>query len=59
FGADYESYAARVPLFLPKIGGMATDAFKFGWDGYRKNREYEAALGFVVISLILILKIVL
>ena len=59
FGAEYEEYAARTPLFLPKIGGMAAGAFTFCWERYRKNREYEAALGFVVISLILILKIVL
>ncbi|MGH9430170.1 MAG: methyltransferase family protein [Terriglobia bacterium] len=59
FGAEYENYVARTPLFLPKIGGMTAGAFKFSWEGYRKNREYEAALGFVIISLILIVKIVL
>ncbi len=59
FGAEYEDYSARVPLFLPQVTGIAPGALKFDWEGYRRNREYEAALGFMVISLILLLKIVL
>ncbi|HUY14677.1 MAG TPA: isoprenylcysteine carboxylmethyltransferase family protein [Terriglobia bacterium] len=59
FGKEFEDYSARVPLFLPRIGSVKSGTFRFDWTGYRKNREYEAALGFAVISLILILKIVL
>jgi protein-S-isoprenylcysteine O-methyltransferase Ste14 len=59
FGAEFEDYAARVPLFLPRAGPLGRETLKFSWEGYRKNREYEAALGFGVTSLILILKIIL
>ena len=58
FGKEFEDYSARVPLFVPRIGAVKHGTFRFDGTGYRKNREYEAALGFAVISLILILKIV-
>lgn len=59
FGIEFEDYSAWVPLFLPRMPRAVWGTLKFDWEGYRKNREYEAALGFVVISLILILKIFL
>jgi len=53
FDGGYERYARSVPLFVPtlrrraqhELGGSAGE--KFQWKRYRKNREYEAALGYV------------
>jgi protein-S-isoprenylcysteine O-methyltransferase Ste14 len=59
FGLEYENYATRTPFFVPTLNGITRAAFKFDLEGYRRNHEYEAALGFTVISLILILKILL
>ena len=44
---EFESYAARVPLFWPRIlrRGEAGGA-RFSWALYRRNREYRAAFGF-------------
>jgi protein-S-isoprenylcysteine O-methyltransferase Ste14 len=50
FGAAFDEYAARVPLFFPrftKSGSPATspDSAAFSWAQYRKNREYNALVG--------------
>jgi hypothetical protein len=50
-GAAFDTYAARVPLFFPRVvvenaeaqGGSAA----FSWARYKKNHEYEAAVGFL------------
>ncbi len=51
YGATFDDYAARVPLFWPRwtsttkssiAGGTA-----FSWAVYRRNREYQALLGFL------------
>ena len=55
FGADYESYAARVPLFFPRVFpsakmpplAEAEAGHEFSWQLYRRNREYRALLGTV------------
>lgn len=46
FGAAFDEYAKRVPLFFPSIaaktfGNTAT----FSWPQYLRNREYKAAIG--------------
>lgn len=56
FGAAYDEYCARVPLFLPRIGrapaGTATVAgsepASFSWAQYRRNREYQALIGTIL-----------
>jgi protein-S-isoprenylcysteine O-methyltransferase Ste14 len=45
YGPVFEEYAARVPLFLPRLGGGAGAAEGFSWEQYWRNREYQAALG--------------
>jgi len=51
FGDQYRHYAARVPLFLPRLtpyrapGEDAPGAFSL--ERYRGNKEYEALLGAV------------
>ena len=72
FGAAYDGYSARVPRLLPgrprpdspvptgsrEVLGQAGVASRqrFRWTRYRKNREYEAALGFAATLVFLILK---
>ncbi len=59
FGEAYEHYAAQVPIFLPRGRSRraGSSSEKFRWERYRKNREYEAALGFVVGMVFLVLKL--
>ncbi|MBI1737920.1 MAG: DUF1295 domain-containing protein [Acidobacteria bacterium] len=45
YGPVFEEYAARVPLFLPRLGGGAALAEEFSREQYWRNREYQAALG--------------
>ncbi len=62
FAGLYDQYAASVPLFLPRLSAWhdaSTEAMRFRWDQYRKNREYEAALGYAAGIILLALKIVL
>ena len=43
----YRAYAARVPLLLPRWPeGLGPDGFSFAL--YKKNREYQALLGWLV-----------
>jgi hypothetical protein len=52
FGALFENYAQKVPLFLPNflnVGHLSEpglgSANQFSWPQYRRNREYRALLG--------------
>jgi len=51
FDGEFDAYAARVPLFFPKLfaGGHTAAAHAsdeaFSWAQYRRNREYRACLG--------------
>jgi len=53
YGQLFEEYAARVPLFFPRITAGTGDSLqasavaraKFSWGQYRKNREYQALIG--------------
>ncbi len=60
FGEAYERYAQDVPLFFPvfrnrRAGRVSGE--KFRWQQYRRNHEYEAALGYAAAMAFLILKI--
>jgi protein-S-isoprenylcysteine O-methyltransferase Ste14 len=57
-GATFQAYAAAVPLFLPrlpaaKIPGAA--AGKFSFAQYKKNHEYRAALGYLLLLIALLI----
>jgi hypothetical protein len=57
-GAAFEEYAKAVPLFFPrliaaKLGPGATAAFSF--PQYKKNREYRAAIGFLLLLVLLVI----
>jgi protein-S-isoprenylcysteine O-methyltransferase Ste14 len=44
---SYAKYADTVPLLLPGFSGGGSDA-PFRWALYKKNREYEALIGFLL-----------
>jgi protein-S-isoprenylcysteine O-methyltransferase Ste14 len=57
-GASFEEYARIVPLFIPrltaaKLAGDSASAFSFAQ--YRKNHEWQAAIGFLFLILVLLL----
>jgi protein-S-isoprenylcysteine O-methyltransferase Ste14 len=56
FGEASQRYEQRVPLFLPRSVRPAASSERFRWSRYRKNREYEAALGYAAGLLLLALK---
>jgi protein-S-isoprenylcysteine O-methyltransferase Ste14 len=48
FGAAFDDYARRVPLFFPRLtraGNEVEPANVFSWDQYVRNREYQALFG--------------
>ncbi|MGA2481914.1 MAG: methyltransferase [Candidatus Acidiferrales bacterium] len=52
YGASFEKYAARVPLFFPRFTAARfaePDGQGFSWKQYAKNREYRAAAGLVLV----------
>jgi protein-S-isoprenylcysteine O-methyltransferase Ste14 len=50
FGAAFDEYAARVPLFFPWLAahGAGGGAVSFSWAQYKRNREYKALIGTVL-----------
>ncbi len=53
YGAAFIEYAKRVPLFFPRSprrsGAPQPNAVNgFSWEQYKRNREYQAALGAIV-----------
>jgi protein-S-isoprenylcysteine O-methyltransferase Ste14 len=56
-GAAFDAYAKSVPLFFPRLTApkqpTATTGV-FSWSQYRKNHEYQAALGFLFLLLVLV-----
>ncbi len=57
FGEIYNRYAVAVPLFFPNARRAPGSEGKFRWERYRKNREYEAALGLMAGIVFLVLKL--
>lgn len=53
YGSAYEDYAAHVPLFWPRPAPSSVSGTRFSWALYRRNREYQAALGFLAAIAIL------
>ncbi len=46
YGAAFDDYASRVPLFWPRPPSRPTEpAEPFSWNQYGKNREYQALAG--------------
>jgi protein-S-isoprenylcysteine O-methyltransferase Ste14 len=59
FGGKFDEYSAAVPLFFPHGKSLKISPTKFEWNRYRRNREYEAALGYLVGVVFLVVKILL
>jgi protein-S-isoprenylcysteine O-methyltransferase Ste14 len=53
YGDAFVQYAARVPAFWPRLSLATASSEPFSWPLYRKNREYEAAIGLAVAMAIL------
>ncbi|MBA3632140.1 MAG: isoprenylcysteine carboxylmethyltransferase family protein [Acidobacteria bacterium] len=56
FGADYEEYAGKVPLFFPRITVYKASDAKFDMNLYLHYREYRAALGLIFAWSVLLVK---
>lgn len=56
FGAAFERYAKAVPLFFPRFtpAGLGDSVGSFSAAQYKKNHEYEAAIGFVFLLALLV-----
>ena len=57
-GSAFDEYAEEVPLFLPRLtaGKCPTHGVgPFSFGQYKKNREYEAAIGFLLVLCVLLL----
>jgi protein-S-isoprenylcysteine O-methyltransferase Ste14 len=52
-GAAFQEYAAAVPLFLPRLTAArlpGASAGQFSFARYKKNHEYQAALGYLLLQ---------
>jgi protein-S-isoprenylcysteine O-methyltransferase Ste14 len=57
-GASFEQYACAVPLFFPRLtaaraSGESSSSFSFAQ--YKKNHEWQAAIGFLLLLLVLLM----
>lgn len=59
FGQKYDEYASAIPLFFPYRKPLTLPDQKFEWERYRRNHEYEAALGYFTGIIFLVAKILL
>jgi len=59
FGEVYSGYANAVPFFLPLLRPRIKGVEGFRWAQYRRNREYQAAVGFAAGVLFLCAKMML
>ncbi len=56
-GASFEDYARAVPLFIPRLTAAklsADSAGSFSLSQYKKNHEWQAAVGFLFLLLVLL-----
>ena len=64
-GAAFDAYAQSVPLFFPRLtpakqsmvsslDPSVTAAGEFRWSQFRRNHEHQAALGFLLLLLVLV-----
>jgi protein-S-isoprenylcysteine O-methyltransferase Ste14 len=53
---EFEAYAREVPRFLPRLSAFQSSPHSFDWHLYSKHREYNAAVGAILMFAGLILK---
>ena len=61
YADKYRAFRERVPLFVPRIprpGRSDTSRPGFSWKQVIENREHRTGLGFVLVSLVLLAKLV-
>ena len=56
FGTAYDNYARNVPLFFPRLTPWKEGTRKFSFELYLNNREYQALLGSLFVTLVLAIK---
>jgi protein-S-isoprenylcysteine O-methyltransferase Ste14 len=57
YGHRFRRYAYRVPLFIPLLRPAETETEgHFSWRQVRKNREYNAVVGYLLLCLFLLAK---
>jgi protein-S-isoprenylcysteine O-methyltransferase Ste14 len=57
-GEVFGAYADSVPLFFPRFNAqtqLGALTGRFSWAQYRKNHEYQAALGFFLLLVLLVI----
>jgi protein-S-isoprenylcysteine O-methyltransferase Ste14 len=57
-GAAFDEYANAVPLFFPRLSPVRLSfagAGSFSFTQYKKNHEYQAAIGFLLLLVLLLL----
>jgi protein-S-isoprenylcysteine O-methyltransferase Ste14 len=59
FGEVFARYSSAVPFFFPALGPRIASGGPFQWKQYRKNREYQAALGCAAAIAFLVAKMIL
>jgi len=59
FPEAYASWAASVPLFLPRLRADGPRASRFSWSRVRANREWRTALALPGLALVLYLRAIL
>jgi protein-S-isoprenylcysteine O-methyltransferase Ste14 len=58
YAADFERYAAAVPLFFPRLSPAKLSDISsaaFSPTQYKKNHEWQAAVGFLLLLIVLVL----
>jgi protein-S-isoprenylcysteine O-methyltransferase Ste14 len=55
---EYASYAARVPRFVPRLGGISKVGSGFSLELYFKHREYNAIVGALLVIAALVAKLI-
>jgi len=56
-GAAFDEYARTVPLFLPRLTAArlsVASSSSFSFTQYKKNQEYRAAIGFLLVLIVLV-----
>jgi protein-S-isoprenylcysteine O-methyltransferase Ste14 len=54
--SEFEKYAQTVPRLLPRLSSDSNEKGSFSWELYKKHREYNAILGALAVSAILLVK---
>ncbi len=58
-GEAFKEYARSVPLFFPRVASAkiaSGSAAAFSFAQYKKNREYRAAIGFLLLLLVFVVR---